>query len=69
MKSEVSIRADSANVDVWIIDRAAMSFLPDKVLKFIFNEVIHLREYDRPFHQQDIEFIVETFRKWDHYKT
>lgn len=33
MKSLLSVVADSAKVEVWIIDKQDMSFLPDKVLK------------------------------------
>jgi len=57
MKSLLSVQADSATVVVWILDRGHMSYLPDKVLKDAFEEVMKEREADRPLQEHDIEFI------------
>ena len=60
-KSLLSVVANSAKVKVWIIDRVDMNYLPDKVLKQIFEKVVFEKEEDRPFPEQDIEFIIEQF--------
>jgi hypothetical protein len=68
MKSLLSVVANSANVKVWIIDKVDMNYLPEKVLKQVFEKVIFSKEEDRPFHEQDIEFIIDQFCRWDKFK-
>ena len=58
-KSLLSIVANSARVQVWTIDKVDMNYLPDKVLKKVFEQCMFVKEEDRPFHESDIEFIIE----------
>ena len=60
--------ANSAKVKVWIIDRQDMNYLPEKVLKQVFEKIIFAKEEDKPFPEQDIEFIIDQFNKWDRFK-
>ena len=69
MKSLLSVVADTAKVEVWIIDRADMTYLDEKgISKLVYEKIITSKEEDRPYHQQDIQFIIEQFHKWDKYK-
>ena len=58
-KSLLSVVANSAKVKVWIIDKQDMNYLPEKVLKQVFEKIIFAKEEDKPFPEQDIEFIVD----------
>ena len=70
MQSLLSVVADTAKVEVWILDRDVISYLDDSGhLKHVYEKIILSREEDRPFHEQDINFIIEQFKKWDRYKT
>ena len=59
MKSLLSVQADSAKVDVWIINKNHMGYLTDRVLKDAFEKIMACKEIDRPHSEQDIQFIVE----------
>ena len=68
MKSLLSVQADSAKVDVWVIDKNDMGYIDDKSLKQGFEAVIKQKEIDRPHTERDIHFIVEQFRVWTSFK-
>lgn len=68
MKSLLSVQADSAKVEVWIIDKNDMGYIDDKSLKQGFEAVIKQKEIDRPHTERDIHFIVEQFRVWTQFK-
>ena len=68
LKSNLSVVANSARVQVWILDKVDMNYLPDKVLKSVFEKVMFVKEEDRPFHESEIEFIVDQYNKWDKFK-
>lgn len=67
-KSLLSIVADSHQVQVWVLDNADMNYLTALDQERVFDRIAALREPDRPLHQQDIDFIVDQFQKWDQYK-
>ena len=54
MKSLLSVIADTAKVEVWILDNSVMGQLPDKILKQVYEKIILSKEEDRPYHEQDI---------------
>jgi len=69
MKSLLSVIADTAKVEIWILDKENMNYLDDSEhLKQVYEKIILSKEEDRPYHEQDIQFIIEQFRKWDRYK-
>ena len=45
-----------------------MGYLPDLVLNQICEKVINIKEADRPYHEQDILFIIAMFEKWEKFK-
>ena len=59
MRSLLSVVADSSKVECWIIRRQDMAYLPDKALSQICDQIIKSKELDRPYHEQDIQFIIE----------
>ena len=40
----------------------------DKELKMIYEKVAYQKDSDRPLHEQDLNFIIEQFNKWDKHK-
>jgi hypothetical protein len=48
-KSLLSVVANSAKVKVWIINKVDMNYIPDKVLKQVYERIVYEREEDRPF--------------------
>lgn len=50
-KSLLSVIADSAKCEVWIIDKNDMGYLPDQINKEVFEKIILSKEEDRPFHE------------------
>ena len=59
--------ADSAHVEVWVLDKSDMAYLPDKILKDMYAQIATARDYDRPYPEHDLEFIVEQFQRWSRY--
>lgn len=51
--------ADSSIVEVWIIDKKIMEYLKERDLKIIYEKIVRYSEADRPYHEKDIEFIIE----------
>ena len=59
MRSLLSVVADSSKVECWIIRRQDMAYLPEKAFEQVYEKVIGLKEEDRPYHEQDIMYIIE----------
>ena len=59
MKSLLSVVADSSIVEVWIIDKKMMQYLKEKDLKTIYEKIVQDNDADRPYHEKDIEYIIE----------
>jgi len=36
-----------------------MNYLQDKDLKLIYEKIVRMKEEDRPYHEQDINFIID----------
>lgn len=64
----LSVIADSGRVSLYILDKSDMGYLPDTVLKKVFEKIVLLKEPDRPFHVSKIEEIREGKLQWDQYK-
>ena len=67
-KSLLSVVADTAKVEAWVIDKSDMAYLDDRVLRHVYGKIILNKDEDRPHSEQDIHFIIEQFQKWDRYK-
>lgn len=50
LKSLLSIIADSGQVEVYLLDKNDMSFIPDFILKKVYEKIAVMREPDRPHH-------------------
>ncbi len=68
LKSFLSIIADSGQVEIYILDKADMSYIPDHVLKQIFEQIAKEKEADRPFTWDKIEEKKEEIIKWEQIK-
>jgi len=68
MKSLLSVIADTAKVEAWVLDNSVMGQLPAKILTQVSEKIILSKEEDRPYPEQDIQFIIDQFVKWDRFK-
>lgn len=55
MKSLLSVIADSGNVEIYILDKNDMGYMPDAALKQIYEKIALLKEPDRPMSIDEIE--------------
>jgi hypothetical protein len=52
MRSLLSVVADTAKVEVWILDKDLLSLLEDSDhMKHVYEKIILSKEEDRPFHE------------------
>jgi hypothetical protein len=58
MKSLLSVIADSSTVEVWIIDKKVMGYLSETETKKIYERIILDNDADRPYHQQEIDYLI-----------
>ena len=77
MKSLLTIIADTADVEVWHIDRPSLIAslvdtpkpMPDNQQKILFESIITAVDEDRQsFRDPDILYIKEQFAKWERFK-
>jgi hypothetical protein len=45
-----------------------MGYLPDAVLRKVFEKIALLKEPDRPFHESKIDELKESMMKWEEFK-
>jgi hypothetical protein len=60
--------SDSGTVELYVLDKSDMSYIPDFILKKVFEKITMLKEPDRPAHLSVIEEYKESRAKWESYK-
>ena len=60
--------ADSGKVEVYILDKTDMSYLPDMILKKLFEKIAEDKEPDRPHSWVKIEEIKTQMIQWEKFK-
>ena len=68
MKSHLSVVADSAKVEVWLIDKRLISILNEKSQKDLYEKICLQTDVDRPFEQKDLKYLLKQFKLLDDYK-
>lgn len=53
---------------MWVIDRNDMGYLPETVLRTVFEKIVMGKEEDRPYEELDVHFICDQFKRWDKFK-
>ncbi len=48
MKSLLSVIADSGKVELYILDKGDMAYMPDYILRKIYEKIALIKEPDRP---------------------
>lgn len=43
--------ADSGEVEVYILDKNDMGYIPDQILRKVFEKIALVKEPDRPMHE------------------
>ena len=74
-KSHFTIIADSANVEIWTLDRNSLvesmidSKINEDVQKLLYSDILTCKDEDRGyFYDPDISYIQNLFKKWDGFK-
>lgn len=68
LKSLLSVIADSGVVELYILDKSDMGYLPDHILKRLFEQIAQEKDSDRPMTWDKIEETKEQIIKWENYK-
>ena len=68
LKSLLSVIADSGQVEVYILDKNDIGYIPDMYLRLVFEKIAALKEPDRPLEWGQIEEIKEEMIKWEQFK-
>ena len=68
MKSCLSVVADSAKVEVWLIDKRLISILNEKGQKQLYEKISSQTDVDRPFEYKDLLYLTKQFKLLDDYK-
>lgn len=50
MKSLLSVIADSGVVEIYLLTKVDMGYLPDNVLRKVYEKIAMIKEADRPCH-------------------
>eukprot|EP00347_Sterkiella_histriomuscorum_P011112 403373711 len=66
--SMLSVIANSASVEVYLIDQQLLDFFPEHTQKMFWNKLMHVFEPDRPYMLKNVQKIKDKFREWDVYK-
>ena len=66
--SQLSVIADSAEVEVLLIDKANMHLFPEDVQDLLNDRLAVAFSADRPYRENVMDEIKDKFRGWDRYK-
>jgi len=66
--SQLSVIADSAEVEVLLIDKANMHLFPEDVQDLLNDRLAVAFSPDRPYRESVMDEIKDKFRGWDRYK-
>ena len=64
----MSVIADSGKVEIYILKKSDMSFIPDFILSKVFEKIAQQKEPDRPYTWQRIEAVKDALIKWEKFK-
>lgn len=64
----LSVIADSGQVEVYVLDKSDMGYLPDYILRKVFEKIAMIKEPDRPFHESKIAEMKDEMMRWETYK-
>jgi len=61
----LTVLADSAEVEVLIMDKTNWSFFPENIQKEILTKLQRKISVERPYAEDFLEFVKELFTQWD----
>ena len=68
LKSLLSVIADSGSVEVFVLDKQDMGYLPDFVLKRVYEQIAQEKEADRPMRWPQVEEMKDRMVRWQRFK-
>lgn len=60
--------ADSAEVEIFLIDKSNMHLYPEDVQKLLNERLSKIFSVERPYDTQIVDSIKNKFREWDKFK-
>ena len=60
--------ADSGVVELYILDKNDMSYIPDFILKKVYEVISQEKEPDRPYTWTEVEEIKQQMIRWEEFK-
>lgn len=66
--SQLSVIADSSEVEILLIDKNNMHLFPEDVQKVLNERLSQIFSAERPYEKDVVEGIRDKFREWDRYK-
>ena len=63
--AQLSVVADSAEVEVLIFDKSEIAFFPEDVQREIVINLRKVQNVERPYTPEDMEQVKRTYRNWD----
>lgn len=64
----MSVLADSADVELLLIDKTNMNLFPEDVQKLLNNRLSTIFSAERPFDPEILKFCQTKFKEWDNFK-
>lgn len=65
MKSFLNVIADSGVVEVYKITRAELAYINEKQQSIVYDNIVQMKEPDRPNKENIIRLIRDKFIEWD----
>jgi len=66
--SKLSVIADSAEVEVLLIDKQNMHLFPEDVQKVLNEGLSEAFSAERPYKSEVIDILKDKFKEWDQFK-
>ena len=66
--AQLSVLADSAEVEIYLIDKSNMHLYPEDVQKLLNERLFAAFSSERPFDKVIVDNIKDKFREWDKYR-
>lgn len=63
--SQLSVIADSAEVDIFLIDKSSIYTYPEDVQKLLNERLSQIFSVERPYDKEIVDAIKNKFREWN----
>lgn len=68
LKSFLNVIADSGVVETYLLTKTDMQYLPDSDLRLIYDEIVQIKEVDRPSTKESVAEKFSQLCDWENFK-